>query len=275
MLTIEERDQYGVQGWVRLRPQLPPSTTAGLRAALTDLCRGVAGPLPGQAPVDPSASDRAVLGRHVALHFPHKRSPRVLDWVHHPWVGAVLSAVLGPDVKVVQSMFFIRPPGGPGQAWHQDARYVPAPPGQLVGLWLALEPATVESGCLWVVPGSHRTGSVWPHGPHDDPRYDLVHGVELPESEAARAVPVPCEEGEAVLFSGHLLHRALDNRTGGFRRALALHAVPAGLAMPWMGAEHRDDGDCRDFELVAGVDPRAHLPREELLEPWLRPARLA
>jgi ectoine hydroxylase-related dioxygenase (phytanoyl-CoA dioxygenase family) len=224
--------------------------------------------------VHPSDSDSAVLARHVALHFPHKRSPEVRDWVHHPWVAAVLAAVLGPDVKVVQSMFFIRPPGGPGQAWHQDARYVPAPVGQLAGLWLALEPATVESGCLWVVPGSHRRGSLWPHGPHDDPRYDLVHGVELSEAEAQAAVPVPCEEGEVVLFSGHLLHRALPNRSGGFRRALALHAVPAGLLMPWMGAEQRPDGDCRDFELVAGVDPRAHLPREELLEPWLRPARL-
>ena len=272
MLTAEDHDHYRHQGWVRIRSPFGPAVLRALQEELTALCRGARGPIHGGAPLRGDEDEAEVLGRHVALHFPHVVSARVREHVHHPWISAVFAAVLGPDVKLVQSMFFIRPPGGPGQAWHQDARYVPAPPGQLAGLWLALEPATVENGCLWVVPGSHEEGQLREHGPHGDHRYDIVDGAVLGDDDQT-PIPVPCAAGEALLFDGHLLHSAPNNASLSFRRALALHAVPAGLRMPWMGAETSASGDCRDFELLCGVDPRAEEPKEQRLVPWLRPAR--
>lgn len=277
VLTADEKAHYDEQGWVRLQTPFGPEACARLRDELTLLCRGGRGPVPGATgPTGPEVDEATLLARHVALHFPHKLSPVVRAHLHEPWVAGVFSAVLGPDVKVVQSMFFIRPPGGPGQAWHQDERFVPTRDQSLVGLWLALEPATVEGGCLWVLPGSHRPGVLWPHRPHHSPRFDPVDAAVHPLDEGA-AVPLPCAAGEALLFHGHLLHRSLDNRSTGFRRALALHAVRARSRMPWMGAEARGpigEADCRDFELIAGVDPYADEPREDRLLPWLRPARL-
>jgi hypothetical protein len=47
--------------------------------------------------------------------------------------------------------------GKPGQAWHQDETFIPTPDASLCGVWIALDDATVDNGCLWVQPGSHRS----------------------------------------------------------------------------------------------------------------------
>ena len=64
--------------------------------------------------------------------------------------------MIGPNVKAMQSMLFIKAEGKPGQAWHQDEYYIPTRDRSLTAAWIALDDATVENGCLWVLPGSHR-----------------------------------------------------------------------------------------------------------------------
>ena len=53
-------------------------------------------------------------------------------------------------------MLFIKSEGKPGQAWHQDEFFIPTRDRSLTAVWIALDDATVENGCLWVLPGSHR-----------------------------------------------------------------------------------------------------------------------
>ena len=270
-------EHYREHGWLVFPDAFDNALLEGITGELTTLCCGDRGPIRGGAPVAPEDSDAAVLSRHVALHFPHKCSPLVRTFVHHPWLVALFSTLLGPDVKVVQSMYFIRPPGGPGQAWHQDERFVPTRDRSLTGAWLALDDATVDNGCLWVIPGSHRRGIVWPHRPHGSADFDPVDAAHQPHAES-EAVPLPVSRGTLIVFDGHLVHRSLPNRSDGFRRSLALHAARATSRMPWMGAEQRGpigEADCRDFELICGEDPYADARRDDLLLPWLRPARLS
>ena len=75
---------------------------------------------------------------------------------------------------------------------------------------MPLEDADIENGCMHVWPGSHHREVVYPHGKHDDPRFDTAlladHGYD-----ESQAVPVPMQAGDILFFHGHLLHRSFGN----------------------------------------------------------------
>ena len=120
-------------------------------------------------------SDDEVLRRFLCIHYPHKVLGRVARarWPH-PGSSRRLTSVIGPNVKAMQSMLFIKSEGKPGQAWHQDEYFIPTRDRSLTAVWIALDDATVENGCLWVLPGSHRRGVIYPAREQDDPRFDCT-----------------------------------------------------------------------------------------------------
>lgn len=103
--------------------------------------------------------------------------------------------------------------------WHQDEAYWhPGYDYRALGLWVPLDPATPESGCLSFLPGSHR-GEVRTHK-HigDDP---AVHGLVTDDVDGSRAVEVPLAPGAATLHHCRTLHRSGPNRSSHVRRAVA------------------------------------------------------
>jgi ectoine hydroxylase-related dioxygenase (phytanoyl-CoA dioxygenase family) len=117
----------------------------------------------------------------------------------------------------------IRKPARVGEAlpWHQDEAYWdPALRYTALGCWMPLDAATLESGCMSFVPGSH-LGDIRPHK-HvgDDPN---VHGLcctPTPD-ELGRAVPAPTAAGGAVLHHCRMLHSSGPNVSPNVRRAYA------------------------------------------------------
>jgi len=163
----------------------------------------------------------------------------IREVVSHPAVVEVLERITGAHlphwdgrVKCMQSMLFAKPPGLPGQAWHQDERYIATRDRSLVGAWIALDDATLENGCLRVMPGSHRNGYLWPTRAHDRPD-DFDFSDESYGFDDQSEVAVEVEAGTVVFFNGYLLHRSLRNRSGGFRRALVNHYCNAWSLLPW------------------------------------------
>src|SRR5207249_4777615 len=140
--------------------------------------------------------------------------------------------------------------------------YIPTRDRSLFGAWLALDDATVENGCLWIIPGSQKAGILWPQADHDDRRFDCAQeSVNFPYTDAD-AVPVEVKAGTLVCFNGYLLHRSLPNvATTGYRRALVNHYMSAESLLPWFGAEvpgHVAIADHRDIVMIAGKDPYAY-----------------
>ncbi|MCC5828122.1 MAG: phytanoyl-CoA dioxygenase family protein [Phycisphaeraceae bacterium] len=219
--------------------------------------------------------DDELLKRFLCIHFPHKCSRVMLEALSHPVIVDVLTRAIGPDVKCMQSMLFVKAAGKPGQAWHQDEDYIPTRDRSLCGAWISLDRATTENGCLWVIPGSHRPGILWPQYPHDDPRFDCsLQSYDFPYTDED-AIPVEVPPGGVVFFNGYLLHRSLPNQaTSGFRRALVNHYMSAQSFLPWHVEPNVSIAktDNRDIVMVAGRDPYAWKGLEDLHKPHVRPS---
>jgi phytanoyl-CoA hydroxylase len=210
-------------------------------------------------------------GQILAVHFPHWVSSVALDFVNHPGIVDVVSHVAGAHLahwngaaKCMQSMLFLKPPGLPGQAWHQDERFIPTRDRSLVGAWIALDDATIENGCLWVMPGSHRDGVLHQTKPHGNPsEFDPTD--EAFGFDDSEAVPVEVRAGDVVFFNGYLLHRSLKNRSTGTRRALVNHYMSAASLLPWGFGKGGADVATRDMRTivhVAGAEPYPWKPYE-------------
>lgn len=148
------------------------------------------------------------------------------DLLRDPRLLGAFTAVLGAAPQLLQSLALVKPPEiGIPKAWHQDTPYFPITPvTETVGLWIALDRATLENGCMQVVPHSQQRGIV--------PHVQGQTGWMLDEAASARAqaaaVALPMEAGSALLFDANLLHFTDANRSQHRRRAVQFHASSAG-----------------------------------------------
>jgi ectoine hydroxylase-related dioxygenase (phytanoyl-CoA dioxygenase family) len=95
-----------------------------------------------------------------------------------------------------------------------------------VGVWLAVTEATLENGCLHVVPGSHRE-PVHEHVPDRRPGANYGY-VEIVDHDMGAAEPVLMDPGDLLLFDSHLMHRSTDNESTGRRGAMVFHYAATG-----------------------------------------------
>jgi phytanoyl-CoA hydroxylase len=268
-------DTYARDGYAVLPGAFGAAEVARLRTEALRICRGEIGPVAGAQPGPPDEPDDVVIRRYACIHFPHKLSPLMRQTLAHPVVVAALTQVIGPDVKAMQSMLFTKGEGKPGQAWHQDEFFIPTRDRSLTAAWIALDDATTENGCLWVLPGSHRPGVIYPDRDQDDPRFDCsIEAYDFPYRDAD-AVPVEIAAGSVLLFNGYLLHRSLPNAApSGLRRALVNHYMSAQSLLPWTRPPddvHVAKWDCRDIVMVAGRDPYAWRGITDVSRPYIRP----
>jgi phytanoyl-CoA hydroxylase len=262
--------RYDRDGFFAAAGLLTQEEVNDLRDETTRLCREHGGELPGGSAAVVEGDAAAA---YLCIHFPHKLSPLARAMLAHPNILAMLTRLIGPNVKCMQSMLFIKHAGKPGQAWHQDEDFIPTRDRSLTAAWIALDDATVDNGCLWAIPGSHRPGVLWPLRQHDNPEYDSTpEAFNFPYKEDD-ARPIEVAAGAVVFFNGYLLHKSLRNRrTSGFRRALVNHYMSAESLLPWWRAAgpNPPTQDNRDIVLVAGADPYAWKGIEDVNRPFVR-----
>lgn len=253
---------YVAQGYAVVPDLVRPAEIEALRAETIRIARGEY-PCDGIEPAPREWSDAAVLDSILCIHQPHHVSAAMREMLAHPGIVAVLERIVAAHlpywngaVKCMQSMLFVKPPGFPGQAWHQDEIYIPTRDRSLTGAWIALDDATCENGCLTVLPGSHRTGYLYPQSPHDDPE-EFDASAQSHGFDDRAEVPVEVEAGSVVFFNGYLLHRSRRNRSSGYRRVLVSHYMNAWSLLPWSvrHGETPANADRRAIVQVAGTDP--------------------
>jgi phytanoyl-CoA hydroxylase len=233
-----QTERYLRDGYLVVADLVSPDQVAEVNAEAVRFARGEFPTINAPA-VPKDLSDAEAMSRLLAVHFPHWVSPVVRSMIDIAPIAEVLQRITAAhvpgwngSVKCMQSMLFVKGPGMPGQAWHQDERFIPTRDRSLIGVWIALDDATVANGCLEVIPGSHRAGYIHPFRPHGRP------GEFDPTDEAygfddSDTVMVEVSAGSVVFFNGYLLHRSQRNRSDGYRRALVNHYCNAWSLLPW------------------------------------------
>ncbi len=160
----------------------------------------------------------------------HRRSA-FLSFLQTDAVCAILTEAIGPDVDCFLSQFIFKNPGAWGQPWHQDAFYFPFEPARpIVGLWLAVTEATLQNGCLHVLPGSQNE-PVHEHVPDARPGANYGY-VEIVDHNMSQTEPCLLQPGDLLVFDSHLMHRSTDNESSGIRAAMVWHCAQAGTFDP-------------------------------------------
>jgi phytanoyl-CoA hydroxylase len=164
--------------------------------------------------------------RQLRAMHPHRHSERAKQWALNPQVMDVLAVLLGRPALMVQTMYYFKPPGAKGQGMHQDNFYLLAAPATCIAAWTAIDPATVENGCLYVVPGSHRQDIHCPKAVPGKTWNDYGDSHVNPFPRDAKPVRVEVPRGSTMFFGGQLIHGSGPNRSADrSRRSFIGHYV--------------------------------------------------
>src|SRR6185436_9973018 len=170
-LSVEEYIRFKRDGFLAVRGLVAPAEIAELKQHTEDLMQGrlpeqnrsmAARDLAGDSgvtvqeleapPADLTPTQKAQF--FLRIHMLHRRLELHERYLLHPRVLDVVESLVGPDVLAMQTMLFLKPPGKPGQGWHQDAYYIPMFPESLLGAWIAIDEADELNVAMWFAAGS-------------------------------------------------------------------------------------------------------------------------
>ncbi|MBT6093403.1 MAG: phytanoyl-CoA dioxygenase family protein [Rhodospirillaceae bacterium] len=206
--------QFQEQGYICPVPVLQADDVAALRGQLEAVEASQGGSL------EPPQRNKA----HLLFKWIDDliRDPRILDPV---------SQLIGEDLLCWNTLFWIKEAGSESFiSWHQDTRYWGLSSEQVVTAWLALSPASIESGCMRVMPGSH-IGDVLPHEDRYDENNMLTRGQEITDGvDDDKAVYMPLEPGQMSVHNYRLAHASGPNNAPDRRIGLSMHFMPPDTA---------------------------------------------
>jgi len=237
-LDDEQIAQFQEQGYIAFTDVISPQEVADAREALTELVQRVAndpttikkGPFwsPENKKIvvqfekgyEPRGADDADLELNVRKLMYYQEEHPHFGYLsnNHSKIMGVLSSILGDNALLYADQAMIKPALiGTEKPWHQDNAYFSVTPlSAICGVWIALEDATIENGCMHVLAGKHKDGALKHHYTHD---CEILPDRIVP----AQAVPVELPAGGALFFSGMLPHQTPPNKSPNRRRALQFH----------------------------------------------------
>lgn len=243
-ITEADLERYRERGYMAVRQAFTPEEMAEGLAGLLHLIDG------GNPDFTGVQFERDAQARLATLRPEEKQDvvrklmwfvdydPRLKALSAHPALLAVLRRLIGHEEPTMfQDMALLKPPGvGREKPWHQDkAFFTISLTAPVVGVWIALDPATPENGCMHVIPGSQKEGPVLHFRRRDWQICDS-------EVQGARDVMVPLPPGGLLFFDGLIHHGTPANRTDTRRRAVQFHYTSPDAAWQDEGYRQRHFG---------------------------------
>lgn len=221
-LAAAELARYRAQGHLTVRDVF---SAADMNAAIADAETWAADEI---AKLDPAERawyvEEAVQGRPVLrkLDNPVYLRPAFRALAANETLRALVTQIIGPDLRVFFSQLFFKAPGGGGpKPMHQDNFYFgPNDRDGMVTAWIALDDADEGNGCLFFADGSH-LGEVISHSAPEGQPFNLLVPDEAAAEYTMTAAPVP--RGGVSFHHGNVLHRSSQNQSDRWRRACAIH----------------------------------------------------
>lgn len=141
----------------------------------------------------------------------HKKSSLVRDFYFQGPLVEIMQQLIGPNIKGATSQLTFKMRGNTKSFdWHQDNGYGELDPYNTISTLTALEDVDEETGCLRIVPGSHRQGQIRTEQVYDSKTKSRKAAISL-EVDESKAIPVPMKAGETLLFHCWTLHQSRGN----------------------------------------------------------------
>jgi non-heme Fe2+,alpha-ketoglutarate-dependent halogenase len=240
VLNAEQVACYNRDGFVRPVTVYSDAEIQGIRAYFDDLLERTL----------------ASGGNSYSISTAHLKYAGVYDILTNPRIVSYVADLLGDDVVAWGSHFFCKMPGdGRAVAWHQDASYWPLTPSWAVTVWLAIDDADTENGCMKFIAGSHHKGHLTYRSSTPEEHNVLDQTVENAESYGPVVVD-SLRAGEASIHNDLLLHGSEPNMSSRRRCGLTLRYCNASVRA---GMKWNEKG-----VIVRGSDPTGH---------WANPTR--
>jgi len=162
-------------------------------------------------------------------HALHDLLPAFTRFCRNPAFARLFDKLGCHEPELWQTMYILKPPRVGGEVrWHQDASYLITQPASVIGIWVAIDDATRDNGCLWVQPGGHRTPlrEVFETGVSPErARLRQLDDLPWPTLDASESLEVGA--GSVVIFHDHLPHYSSHNHSDKPRHAFSMHAKAA------------------------------------------------
>ena len=184
----------------------------------------------------------------------HLLFPWMHDLIRLPVVLDTGESLIGPNILVYQLTCWIKEPGDHAYvSWHQDSTYFFLEPAEHVTAWIALSDSSEVSGCLQVLPGSHRYGAL-AHKKGETEGNLLSNGQYVDGIDWKRAELLQVPSGQFTLHHTPLVHSSKPNRSTDRRIGIGVSYIPTRV---------RHTGPRRlTATLVRGKDRFGHLDPE-------------
>lgn len=205
--------------------------------------QGFLGPFAALSPremIDLAPKIEAVLS-HASADHPQRQHNRhldsrlVFDLVAHPNIVQRMAQIMGPDLLLWRTNFFIKgvkkpeagatviPSSDKEIPWHQDCNYWPLEPEVVISAWVAIDEVTVDNSCVQLIPGSHRKILPTVKSP---PGMEFGVMTDPQLVDASKLVNMELKPGEFFLFNERTLHHSEPGRNGKRRMGVAVRVIP-------------------------------------------------
>ncbi len=223
-VSTEEIEHYREQGYLHVPGFLDPGELEQWRNAVTtEAERRLERALDGQpAGHFPTAYENVFL----QLMLMSRTSEDVRDLMHDERLGRLGTLLTGAGgIHIWHDQALIKEPLANPTSLHRDVPYWSFDSFDAISIWVALDEATLQNGCLYFLPGSQRMTDFESVGIGEN-MGELV--AKYPALAAIEPVPVPCSAGDAIFIDGMVAHGAGPNMTRGYRRAMTCAYMPKG-----------------------------------------------
>jgi len=251
-LTEDEIASYHELGYVIPSFRLSDETLRHLRDAYDRLISR-----------NPEISSDLMLGPHMEKPGAQglKGDKEWMDFVTQPELLDIAAQLIGEDLVLWGTTIFGKPANcGKRTPWHQDGDYYPIKPLETMSIWIAIDDATRENGCMRYIPGSHREHKLFSH--HWEEGDDLVVNkiCDSEHYDESTAVDLTLEAGQVSFHDIYMIHGSAANTTDKRRAALIVRLMPGTshydhqLGVEMAAPHQSHDYGRRPLYLLRGVD---------------------
>jgi ectoine hydroxylase-related dioxygenase (phytanoyl-CoA dioxygenase family) len=224
-ISQQQINAYRENGFVIIKDFLTPEELERWRAAVDTAigARGKERILGRKEKVDDDAYYNNVFVQRVNLWMDNEP---IRNLILDPRIGRMAARLAGVDgVRIWHDQALVKQPWANPTGWHLDNPYWSFHSRDAITIWVALDDATLENGCLWFLPGTHKSATFDNVG--IGPNIGDLFKV-YPQWREIKAVPAPMKAGSCSFHNALLAHGAGPNFTPGWRRAMTCGFMPDG-----------------------------------------------